>query len=76
MSTDQHGPTASAAGDVATWIPPLELGDRLTRDEFERRYRIGTWFPMQPSSGSYTAIPGAERPSPALPCPSLLPVCG
>jgi Uma2 family endonuclease len=38
MSTDQHGLTASATGDVTTWIPPLEPGDRLSRDEFERRY--------------------------------------
>jgi Uma2 family endonuclease len=38
MSTDQHGLTASATGDVPTWIPPLEPGDRLSREEFERRY--------------------------------------
>jgi Uma2 family endonuclease len=38
MSTDQHGLTASATGEVTTWIPPLEPGDRLSRDEFERRY--------------------------------------
>jgi Uma2 family endonuclease len=39
MASDQHGLTASAAGDVTTWIPPLEPGDRLSREEFERRYR-------------------------------------
>ncbi|MEX2141555.1 MAG: Uma2 family endonuclease [Pirellulales bacterium] len=39
MASDQDGLTASAAGDVATWIPPLEPGDRLSREEFERRYR-------------------------------------
>jgi Uma2 family endonuclease len=39
MATDQHGLTASASGDVPTWIPPLEPGDRLNREEFERRYR-------------------------------------
>jgi Uma2 family endonuclease len=38
MSTDQHGLTASAPGEVTTWSPPLEQGDRLSRDEFERRY--------------------------------------
>jgi len=38
MSTDQHGLTASATGEVTTWIPPLEPGDRLSREEFERRY--------------------------------------
>jgi Uma2 family endonuclease len=39
MTTNQHGLTASTAGDVTTWIPPLEPGDRLSREEFERRYR-------------------------------------
>jgi Uma2 family endonuclease len=39
MSTDQHGLTASATGEVTTWIPPLEPGDHLGREEFERRYR-------------------------------------
>jgi Uma2 family endonuclease len=38
MSTDQHGLTASATGELTTWIPPLEPGDRLSREEFERRY--------------------------------------
>lgn len=38
MATNQHGLTASPAGDVATWIPALEPGDRLSREEFERRY--------------------------------------
>jgi Uma2 family endonuclease len=38
MSTDQHELTASATGEVTTSIPPLEPGDRLSREEFERRY--------------------------------------
>jgi hypothetical protein len=39
MSTDQHGLTVSGTGEATTWIPPLEPGDRLSREEFERRYR-------------------------------------
>jgi Uma2 family endonuclease len=39
MTTNQHGLAAPATGEVSTWIPPLEPGDRLSRDEFERRYR-------------------------------------
>jgi Uma2 family endonuclease len=39
MASDQLSVTAIAAGGVATWIPPLEPGDRLSREEFERRYR-------------------------------------
>jgi Uma2 family endonuclease len=39
MATNQHGLTASTVGDETTWIPPLEPGDRLSREEFERRYR-------------------------------------
>jgi Uma2 family endonuclease len=39
MASDQLGLTATNLGEVATWIPPLEAGDRLSRDEFERRYR-------------------------------------
>ena len=29
---------AKALADGSWWIPPLQNGDRLTRDEFERRY--------------------------------------
>jgi Uma2 family endonuclease len=39
MASDQHELAASAAGEFTTWIPPLEPGDRLNREEFERRYR-------------------------------------
>ena len=38
MASDQHELTASATGDATVWIPPLESGDRLSREEFERRY--------------------------------------
>jgi Uma2 family endonuclease len=39
MATNQNELAASAAGEATTWVPPLEPGDRLSRDEFERRYR-------------------------------------
>ncbi|MBM4068771.1 MAG: hypothetical protein FJ271_07480 [Planctomycetes bacterium] len=33
-------PSAAAAVDQPNnWVPPLRNGDRLTRDEFERRYQ-------------------------------------
>lgn len=33
-TNNQHALAASAAGEVPTWIPPLEPGDRLSREEF------------------------------------------
>jgi Uma2 family endonuclease len=38
MDSDQLALTDFDAATLTTWIPPLEPGDRLTRDEFERRY--------------------------------------
>lgn len=35
VSLDNHG---EPHGDLMTVLPPLQSGDRLTRDEFERRY--------------------------------------
>ena len=33
-------PTVSQTADTASVVPPLRTGDRLTRDEFERRYEV------------------------------------